>query len=472
VKTLAIGPTNEKNHFPIEEGRNTIQLKHDASSFLYCTEALTVEGNLKIVGGNNMECKGNFELVWDINVPTNGVYELYLIANVREKGKNAEVLFKTIGGNSTFKLNPTEGPYQGGRNFQRIKLTSDISLIKGPQTVSFSTHKISHEDILLDFRSIELVPTLAKKKIEKEMQRAINSRESVDWLVESGYGLMFHWTSESVQKDGTIKSYEEAVNEFDVMKFTDMVEETGAGYVIFTIGHAESYCPAPIKSWEIRHPGKTTKRDLIAEMSDALNKKGIKLICYINGPLAFKLDVQKEKLTKDEQQDFVTNFQDILKEMGGRYKHKVAGYWFDSWYQIFEKFPDVPFEQFNKATKVGNRDRVICLNSWIYPSVTPWQDYWAGEVASPIDIPANGYMKNGPVPDLPYQALLIMEPYWVQETSVMPKPRFDSSSLTKYIQDCNRNSGAVTINLGIYQDGTVGKEALEIMKEVKRNIRE
>src|SRR5690606_14230627 len=172
VKTLAIGPTNEKNHFPIEEGRNTIQLKHDASSFLYCTEALTVEGNLKIVGGNNMECKGNFELVWDINVPTNGVYELYLIANVREKGKNAEVLFKTIGGNSTFKLNPTEGPYQGGRNFQRIKLTSDISLIKGPQTVSFSTHKISHEDILLDFRSIELVPTLAKKKIEKEMQRA------------------------------------------------------------------------------------------------------------------------------------------------------------------------------------------------------------------------------------------------------------------------------------------------------------
>src|SRR5690606_26105432 len=106
------------------------------------------------------------------------------------------------------------------------------------------------------------------------------------------------------------------------------------GYVIFTIGHAESYCPAPIKSWEIRHPGKTTKRDLIAEMSDALNKKGIKLICYINGPLAFKLDVQKEKLTKDEQQDFVTNFQDILKEMGGRYKHKVAGYWFDSWYQI------------------------------------------------------------------------------------------------------------------------------------------
>jgi len=31
--------------------------------------------------------------------------------------------------------------------------------------------------------------------------------------------------------------------------------------------------------------------------------------------------------------------------------------------------------------------------------------------------------------------------------------------------------GAVTINLGIYQDGTVDKKALEIMKEVRAIIR-
>ena len=33
------------------------------------------------------------------------------------------------------------------------------------------------------------------------------------------------------------------------------------------------------------------------------------------------------------------------------------------------------------------------------------------------------------------------------------------------------NGGFVTVNLAIYQDGTVGDKALQIMKEVKENIR-
>jgi len=33
------------------------------------------------------------------------------------------------------------------------------------------------------------------------------------------------------------------------------------------------------------------------------------------------------------------------------------------------------------------------------------------------------------------------------------------------------NGGAVTINMGIYQDGTVGEKALNVMKEVRQQIR-
>ncbi len=109
--------------------------------------------------------------------------------------------------------------------------------------------------------------------IAAEEARAKNARASVDWLIETGYGLMFHWTSGTPQRDGSRKSYEEAINDFDVEKFANMIEETGAGYVIFPIGHAESYCPAPIDSWERIHPGQTTRRDLIEELANALNEK-------------------------------------------------------------------------------------------------------------------------------------------------------------------------------------------------------
>ncbi len=33
------------------------------------------------------------------------------------------------------------------------------------------------------------------------------------------------------------------------------------------------------------------------------------------------------------------------------------------------------------------------------------------------------------------------------------------------------NGGAVTINMSIYQDGTVGEKALQVMREVKELIR-
>ena len=72
------------------------------------------------------------------------------------------------------------------------------------------------------------------------------------------------------------------LTEFDLNRFADMVEATGAGYVILTIGHAQTYCPAPLASWEKYHPGMTTQRDLIAGMADALQAKGIKLMCYLN----------------------------------------------------------------------------------------------------------------------------------------------------------------------------------------------
>ena len=98
-----------------------------------------------------------------------------------------------------------------------------------------------------------------------------------------------------------------------------------------------------------------------------------------------------------EHEQFFNDFKNILTEFGNRYEDKLAGYWFDCWYQIYREYPDIPFEEFYKATKIGNKDRAICLNSWIYPTVSPWQDYWAGEVGSIIEPPVDGYAKNGPV---------------------------------------------------------------------------
>jgi hypothetical protein len=79
--------------------------------------------------------------------------------------------------------------------------------------------------------------------------------------------------------------------------------------------------------------------------------------------------------------------------------------------------------------------------------------------------------ENGPGAGLRYHALLIMEPYWVQQKVAMPRPQFTAQKLGDYIAQCNANGGAVTINLGIYQDGTVDSKAVDVLKEIRQRIR-
>jgi hypothetical protein len=442
----------------------TMLIKTDQITYLYCSKASDRIGDWKMQAGQNARWQGNSEIKWEIEVVRDDKFKLFLNAWVPESGKNIKIVFNAGSEIVSILLLPTKGLRVTDRNFQRIEYNPQVTLKKGIYEVSLKSENVDNGVQVMDLRALELEPVSAVKKINADIAKAVKSRASTEWLAKAGYGLMFHYTSQSVSPDGSKLPYEEAINKFDIDKFATMVSQTGAGYVIFTIGHSQPYCPAPIASWEKYHPGMTTKRDLIAEMANALNKKGIQLICYLPTHVV-------AKYRKVSGTDFMKIHTEILQEMGNRYKEKIAGYWFDGWYQCFEEYPDVSFEEFFKACKTGYKDRIIALNSWIYPEVTPWQEYWAGEVAGFVDLPVNGHMVNGPVPELRYQALLIMEPYWVQQKPDHPDPRFTASDLSKYIRDCMANGGAVTINMGIFQDGTVGEKALDVMKQVRKNVR-
>lgn len=441
-----------------------INVKKEVATFLYGTKASRFEGEVTRQNGDFLKLQGIATVEWKINVRAAGSYKINWIYSLKSdslNGRKVELAFgKTM---LDFNLTPTYGAFGSG-TYEKIFMTDVIRLQSGDQLLTLKTKATTGITNTLDLRGIELIPVAARSVIQSDSANAKRSRASTDWLVTSRYGVMFHWTSKNISKDGTIKPFEQAVNDFDLGRFVDMVETTGAGYVIFTIGHAEAYCPAPLKSWEQYHPAHTTKRDLIAEMADALALKNIKLICYLPTHVIAKYKKVPEK-------EFTKINKDILTEMGLRYGKKIAGYWFDGWYQCFEEYPDFSFKEFFNACKKGNPDRIIALNSWIYPQVTEWQEYWAGETASPVELPAEGTVKQGPVKELRYQALLIMEPYWVQEKTEMPDPRFNAEQLSRYILDCNAKGGAVTINLGIYQDGTVGVKALEVMKEVRQRVR-
>lgn len=440
-----------------------ISVKDHAGTYLYGSNASKTEGSVARQNGDFMRFSGPSKMEWTINVKTVGVYEVNLYHSVKSAMRRNYVSIASGKSVVSYKLMPTQGVWGAG-SFESILLPGTLKLNRGNQLITLTIPETENWDTM-DFRCLELIPEKAKLTIDLDNKDALHSRANSSWLAKAGYGLMFHWTSQSVSEDGTQKTFAKAVDDFDVNAFAGMVESTGAGYVIFTVSHAEPYCPAPLKSWEKFHPGYTTRRDLIDEIATALNARGIKLICYFPPFIIGRHRNLNER-------EFTKLSMDVITEFGERYGKKVAGYWFDGWYQGFEEYPDFPFKRFFQVCKIGNPDRIMALNSWIYPAVTVWEEYWAGETASPVLPPKEGTIERGPGKGLRYQALIIMEPYWVQQKAEMPDPRFNAEELSKYIAECMKQGGAVTINLGIYQDGTVDKRALQIMKEVRKLIRE
>src|SRR5258706_2616507 len=441
-----------------------VQVNSQAPTNLYGGQASKLEGDVKRRGGDNFAWKGSGAVTWEVQIAKSGEYAVGLCHAAEPGAAGQELQIAGGGGQLNYTVRNTEGAFRGNMAYEMVPVMGTLSLAAGKQTITLSITNAPAGKPLLAFRSLELTLLSAKAAIEADRQKAGRSRASTEWLSKAGYGLMFHWTSQSVGSDGSNRPFAQAVADFPLDRFVEMVQATGAGYVLFTVGHAQPYCPAPLSSWEKYFPGKTTKRDLIAEMAQALNAKGIKLMCYFPTHVI-------GKYPKASSQEFTRMTTDMLKEFGERYGEKVAGYWFDGFYQCFEKYPDFSFRDFYKVCKAGNSNRIIAVNSWIYPNVTEWQDYLAGETESPVAPPVDGTNARGPGQGLRYQALLIMEPYWVQQKVDMPKPQFDAQKLGDYISGCMKNGGAVTINLGIYQDGSVDPRAVDVLKEVRQRIR-
>jgi hypothetical protein len=438
-------------------------VKGDAPISLYGGGAASKDDCLKGQAGDSFRWTGSGQMVWKVQVDRAGDYEVALNHAAEPGAVGQRVQISSGTSRVEYTMAKTKGVF-GDRTYEMTPIKGLLHLDAGAQSIAISIPDAPKAMAVLTFRSLELIPVAAKAAIEADRQEALKARASTEWMTKAGYGLMFHWTSQSISKDGTHKPYAQAVDEFDVKRFADMVEETGAGYVFLTIGHAQSYCPGPIKAWEKYHPSMTTKRDLIAEMADALNAKGIKMACYLNvASLAGLRAGAEEKFTR--------TMTEVMTEFGEHYKDKVVAYWFDCCYQAKENYPGFSFREFFKTCKAGNPNRVITLNSWIYPNVSEWQEFWAGETTNPVGLPVNGTTpENGPGAGLRYQSLLIMEPYWVQDRVQMPKPNFTAQQLGDYVSKCKANGGAVTINLGIYQDGSVDPNAVNVLKEVRKRL--
>jgi hypothetical protein len=235
-------------------------------------------------------------------------------------------------------------------------------------------------------------------------------------------------------------------------------------------------CAAPIQAREAIHPGWTTRCDLIGAIADALMQRRIRLLLYINSPILTRLgeDMRQRglyQLTYSEEK-FVEIHRQVLSEIGSRCGQRLAGYWFDSGYQSLAAYPDVRIETIDEFCKTGNPARLTAFNFWVFPVLTRWQDYWAGELNELHKPFQSRWIQHGPGKGFQAHGMLSMLPSWCHsKPGPIAPPQFTADDLIASVKSNVENQAVTTINTGIYQEGMIEESSRQTMLKLRQAIK-
>ncbi len=384
---------------------------------------------------------------WRVQVPRAGDYAIDVLVS-GAPGSHIEI----TGPKNQMVAEIPDANDHWGNNWNKISVPGWLNLPQGTSTVTvrspnpagIATNKNHYKDMAL--MSLELVARSQKQAIEKRIR---DSRSSAKWLADAQYGLMFQWGEWGYPEHGEGKPWPKMIDDFNVEKFADMVQSTGAGYVIWSATWRTYYFPAPIQAIERIMPGRTSQRDLIGELADALNRRGIKLMLYYHCGYGDREWQTRNFGTTDANQIgtdalFRKNWIAIITEVGERYGSRLAGWFIDEgWYPS-------PFEEQNRALKAGYHGRIVSFNDWVRPRLTDFEDVEFGEGFNCLNdgagklfpdgppVGGDGIYVEGPHKGLQAHGMFILDgagygPEWGiwRPDTTIAKPRFTSEQIVE-----------------------------------------
>jgi hypothetical protein len=136
---------------------------------------------------------------------------------------------------------------------------------------------------------------------------------NTDWLAACRYGIGLHWTALSAPRHGQPLAFQEEVEQFRLKECVAAIGESGADYVIFTATHALHKLPCPHPVVDEISPGRTCRRDLLAELAAGLQAAGKRLIVHYNhrcngrDDLHWKEDVGLDQVPPEDRPRLVSD---------------------------------------------------------------------------------------------------------------------------------------------------------------------
>ncbi len=257
--------------------------------------------------------------------------------------------------------------------------------------------------------------------------------------------------------DEKTASLNRIVDGFNLDLFVKQFEESGADWLIFTLGQNSGYYCSPNDWLDKALPGHTSRRDLALEISKRVKALGKRFIAYlpaeVHGQCA---DVHKAFAWNNaDQSEFEKRYPAFIRAYALKFGKNLDGWWFDGCYMYLPFMTKYDWPVWLAAARAGNPDTIVALNpGWInYDAkkskpLTPLQDYMAGEMEKlPLQYMPTGRFVDG----VQWHALMPLDGVFGPG-----KPHsYEDKVLFDWVKRVKDVGGAVTLNVPISQGGTM-----------------
>jgi len=337
----------------------------------------------------------------------------------------------------------------------------------------------------------------------KKKNTAANNRTA--WFREAGWGLFFHYlaapASSKEKADMTVERWNDQINAFDVEGLAEELDACGAGYMFITLGQNTGFYLSPNKTYDRlvpREQSRLSKRDLVGDLAEALDKRGIPLMCYLPSRAPRQDDYAVDKLgfrtlfnaaeqsnkpktyvfpsgTDTQFPEAQRNWEAVIREWSERWGRSVYGWWIDGCkFDEMYRHPEEPnFNSFADAMRAGNPDSIVAFNPGIrHPIIkhADCEDYTAGEQAGsfPISFRRKNWSQpiDGDVDGAQYHMLTYLGQSWGSGSPRMPQGLF--VEYTKYLISLN---GVLSWDIPPTIDGHIQSDFLPILQALRKATR-
>lgn len=321
------------------------------------------------------------------------------------------------------------------------------------------------------------------------------------WFEGKKAGLFMHYLAapagNDMPEDMGVERWNQRVDAFDVKKLAAQLHQIGVDYFGITIGQNSGYYCSPNNVYDeiVGYvPSKCSRRDLVRDLYEELEKYGIDLLVYLPSgapdcdPKAVKRLEWRwgrecksgefaGELTGERLASFQRKWESVIREWSERWGDNVKGWWIDGCYfsdQMYQ-FEDEPnFHSFARALRSGNEDAVLTFNTGTndpFCMETEECDYTAGEVSTWLPLTVEGRSDADKIKEkLGGKKMHVLS--YLGECWGGGKPRMSERLAAEYSRYLNEKGGMITWDIPSSYDGTLKECWYGYLKEMFRILHE